>query len=233
MAGPAIACGSGHWVLDLDGVWALTSIRDHALECLRADKIMAILRQVPRETLVPLADLLVESGVRSLEITHDYPTATDDVKYLSDRFGTDASVGVGTTWTVEQAESAAAAGSTFCVLPGVNEETTRRSAELGMLTLPGVQSPAEIQLALVSGADVFKFFPADPPGARWLAQVRPAYPQRPFMATGGVTVDTMADFFDAGAMAVGMADTLFGDPANIDRARGMISAAVDVARNYG
>lgn len=194
---------------------------------------MAILRQIPRDRLVPLADLLVEGGVRSLEVTHDYPNATEDVSYLSERFGADASVGVGTTWTVEQAESAAAAGSTFCVLPGVDADTTRRSAELGMLTLPGVQSPAEIQLALVSGADVFKFFPADPPGARWLAQVRPAYPQRPFMATGGVTVDTMADFFDAGAMAVGMADTLFGDPADLDLARQMIGEAVAVARDHG
>ncbi|NND76134.1 MAG: bifunctional 4-hydroxy-2-oxoglutarate aldolase/2-dehydro-3-deoxy-phosphogluconate aldolase [Ilumatobacter sp.] len=207
-----------------------TDLRLHALTCLREDRIMAVLRQIPRPELVPLADVLVERGVRSLEITHDYPAATDDVALLAERFGPDASVGVGTTWSVEQAESAAAAGSTFCVLPGIDVDTARRSAELGMLTLPGVQTPAEIQLALRCGADVLKFFPADPPGPSWLAQVAPAYPQRPFMATGGVTVDTMAAFFDAGAIAVGMGDTLFGRPDDLDTARVMIDRAVGVAR---
>ncbi len=193
---------------------------------------MAVLRQIPFEHLVPLADLLVERGVRSLEITHDYERATEDVALLVERFGDAASVGVGTTWSVEQAESAAAAGSTFCVLPGIDVDTARRSAELGMLTLPGVQTPAEIQLAIRSGADVLKFFPAVPPGPAWLAQVAPAYRQRPFMATGGVTADNMADFFAAGAIAVGMADTLFGRFDDLATARTMIDRAVQVALSH-
>jgi len=204
--------------------------RTHALTCLREDRIMAVLRQIPEEFLVRLADLLVEGGVRSLEITHDYDRAIDDVALLAERFGDSASVGVGTTWTVEQAESAAAAGSTFCVLPGVDVDTARRSAELGMLTLPGVQTPAEIQTAIRAGADVLKFFPADPPGAAWLAQVTPAYQQRPFMATGGVTVDNMQAFFDAGAIAVGMGDSLFGRFDDLDSAPAKIAEVVAVAR---
>ena len=124
------------------------------------------------------------------------------------------------------AESAAAAGAEFCVIPGVDVATAERSAELGMLTLPGVQTPAEIQTALRAGADVLKFFPADPPGAAWLAQVVPAYSQRPFMATGGVTVENMAEFYAAGAIAVGMANTLFGDFRDLERAPSLIAAAV-------
>lgn len=191
---------------------------------------MAVLRQIPVDFLVPLCDLLVDSGVRSLEITNDYARTYDDVALLSERYGERASVGVGTTWSVEQAEAAHAAGSTFCVLPGIDVDTSRRSAELGMLTLPGVQTPAEIQTALRAGADVLKFFPADPPGPAWLAQVAPAYSQRPFMATGGVTVDNMAAFFDAGAIAVGMGNTLFGDFDDLDAAPGLIAAAVAEAQ---
>lgn len=207
----------------------MTDQRAHALRCLTEDRIMAVLRQIPAEHLVPLADRLVEGGVRSLEITHDYSSATADVALLSERFGERASVGVGTTWSIEQAESAAAAGATFCVLPGVDEATALRSAELGMLTLPGVQSPAEIQRAIRSGADVLKFFPADPPGPAWLAQVAPAYSQKPFMATGGVTIDNMRAFFDAGAIAVGMGDSLFGRYDDPDAAVGHIAAAVAIA----
>lgn len=206
-----------------------TDKRSHALKCLEEDRIMAVLRQVPEEHLVPLCDLLVDGGVRSLEITNDYARTYDDVTLLSERYGERASVGVGTTWSVEQAEAADAAGSTFCVLPGVDVDTARRSAELGMLTLPGVQTPAEIQIALRSGADVLKFFPADPPGPTWLAQVAPAYSQKPFMATGGVTTDNMAAFFAAGAIAVGMGDTLFGDYRDLASAPAKIAAAVAIA----
>jgi 2-dehydro-3-deoxyphosphogluconate aldolase/(4S)-4-hydroxy-2-oxoglutarate aldolase len=209
----------------------MTDKRAHALHCLEHDRIMAVLRQIPAEHLVPLADLLVEGGVRSLEITHDYDRAVDDVAMLVERYGDRASVGVGTTWTVEQATSAADAGAAFCVLPGIDPETARCSAELGMLTIPGVQSPAEIQLAIRSGADVLKFFPADPPGPAWLAQVAPAYQQRPFMATGGVTLDNMAGFFAAGAIAVGMGDTLFGRYDDPDSAVAHIAAAVAIAQN--
>ena len=99
-----------------------------------------------------------------------------------------------------------------------------------MLTLPGVQTPAEIQTAIRAGADVLKLFPADPPGAAWLAQVAPAYQQRPFMATGGVTTDNMQSFFDAGAIAVGMGDTLFGRYDDLDKARAMIATATAIAR---
>jgi len=208
----------------------MTDIREHALTCLTDDRIMAVLRQIPVEHLVPLCDLLVEHGVRSLEITNDYARTYDDVALLSARFGSAASVGVGTTWSVEQADSAAAAGSTFCVLPGVDVDTARRSAELGMLTLPGVQTPAEIQTALKSGADVLKFFPANPPGPAWLAQVAPAYSQKPFMATGGVTTDNMAAFFDAGAIAVGMGDTLFGRYDDLEGAATQIARCVAIAQ---
>ena len=207
-------------------------VRNRALAHLREDRIMAVLRQIPVAHLVPLCDLLVESGVRSLEITHDYDRTTEDVALLSSRYGVDASVGVGTTWSVEQAESAAAAGATFCVLPGVDVATAERSASLGMLTLPGVQTPAEIQTAIRAGADVLKFFPAEPPGPSWLRQVVPAYRQRPFMATGGITVDNMTGFFDAGAIAVGMGDTLFGDHRDLDAARAHVAAAVAGASRY-
>jgi len=52
------------------------------------------------------------------------------------------------------------------------------------------------------------------------------------MATGGVTVENMADFYAAGAIAVGMANSLFGDFRELDRAPSLIAAAVAVARNH-
>jgi len=205
-------------------------VKSHALRCLEEDRIMAVLRQVPADRIVALADALIDGGVRSLEITMDYDRAPHDVEMLATRFGERASIGVGTTWTVAKAEAAAAAGATFCVIPGIDVATAERSAELGMLTVPGVQTPAEIQTAITAGADVLKLYPADPPGPGYLAALVPAYGQCPFMATGGVTLANMAAFLEAGAMAVGMGNTLFGDPADPDGAADRIAAAVSIAQ---
>ncbi len=204
-------------------------VKSHALNCIREDGIMAVLRQVPADRIVRLADALVEGGVRSLEITNDYDGAPDDIAMLSARYGERASVGCGTTWKVELAERAAAAGATFCVIPGVDVATARRSSELGMLTIPGVQTPAEIQTAITAGADVLKLYPADPPGPAYLGALVPAYGQLPFMATGGVTADNLLRFYEAGATAVGMGDTLFGDIDDLSGVEARISAVVSLA----
>jgi len=204
---------------------------DRARQILAEDKIMAILRQFPQEMLVPVVDALIEGGVRSIEITMDYSRAPQDVKDLSTRYGERASIGVGTTWSIEQAEAAADAGATFCVIPGFDKPTCEYSVKRGMLTLPGVQSPCEIQQAKRAGGHIMKLYPADPPGPKWLASVAPAYSGTEFMATGGVTRANLKAFLDAGAMAVGMTDTLYGDYTNLDKIGEEIAETVRVAKS--
>ena len=94
--------------------------------------------------------------------------------------------------SVEQAESAAAAGAEFCVIPGVDVPTAQRSVELGMLTLPGVQTPAEIQTALRAGADVLKFFPVEAMGGvATLKAIHGPYYNVRFIPTGGITTELL------------------------------------------
>ena len=204
---------------------------ERAKQMLAEDKIMAILRQFPQDLLAPVSDALIEGGVRSIEITMDYERAPQDVKDLSDRYGDKASIGVGTTWSVEQAAAAADAGATFCVIPGFDQPTCEYSVKRGMLTLPGVQTPCEIQQAIRAGGHIMKLYPADPPGPGYLASIAPAYSGTSFMATGGVTRSNLKAFLDAGAMAAGMTDGLFGDYRDLDSIGAAIAETVRIAQS--
>jgi 2-dehydro-3-deoxyphosphogluconate aldolase/(4S)-4-hydroxy-2-oxoglutarate aldolase len=78
--------------------------------------------------------------------------------------------------------------------------------------------------ALEHGADAVKLFPASAFGPGWLADVRAAVPQAPIMPTGGVRVDDVPAWIEAGAVACGMGAglTAGGPDAAAQRVRALL-----------
>ncbi|MCB0161951.1 MAG: 2-dehydro-3-deoxyphosphogluconate aldolase, partial [Caldilineaceae bacterium] len=56
--------------------------------------------------------------------------------------------------------------------------------------------------------DVVKLFPGSLGGPAYLKALRGPFPHIPFMPTGGVSLDNIAAWFDAGAVAVGAGSDL-------------------------
>ena len=79
---------------------------------------------------------------------------------------------------------------------------------------PGCFSPSEIYEAFEAGADFIKVFPAAALGPAYFRELRGPLPHLPIMPTGGVTLDNVADWINAGAVAVGV-DTALLDPQAI------------------
>ncbi|MCA9239416.1 MAG: 2-dehydro-3-deoxyphosphogluconate aldolase, partial [Planctomycetales bacterium] len=69
-------------------------------------------------------------------------------------------------------------------------------------------TPTEILKAWEAGADIVKVFPSDVTGPKYLKAVRGPLPQVRLMPTGGVNLDTAADFLAAGACALGVGGSL-------------------------
>ena len=126
------------------------------------------------------------------------------------RHGDAAHIGAGTVTTVEQASAAAAAGAEFLVSPGTLPDLTRAMLETGRVVMTGAMTPTEVMGALELGVDVVKIFPASLGGPSYLGALRGPFPDAPLMPTGGVKPDNLADWFGAGAVAVGAG----GDLAN-------------------
>lgn len=186
-------------------------------------RVIAIGRRLDPASVPSIASALLRGGVRAFEITMNSDGALDVIRALARRFGPDELLlGAGTVLTLEEAESAVAAGAQFLVMPHLDAGLVRWAAERGLPAFPGCLSPTEILDAWRAGAAAVKVFPASAVGPAFVRELRGPLPQIPLVPTGGVSVDNAASFIAAGAIAVGMGSWLTGsgDPTVVeDRAR--------------
>jgi 2-dehydro-3-deoxyphosphogluconate aldolase/(4S)-4-hydroxy-2-oxoglutarate aldolase len=71
-----------------------------------------------------------------------------------------------------------------------------------------VMTPTEIVRAWKAGANAVKVFPSATLGAKYFKEVRGPLSQIPFIATGGINLENMAEFLRAGAVAIGAGGSL-------------------------
>ena len=176
-----------------------------------AGGVVAILRGRRAEHLDAVLDVLVEAGIRSLEITLNTPGALTAIRRAGTRFGSDVTVGAGTVRTVADVDAAVEAGAAYLVSPHTDPALASRAHELGAAYLPGAFTPTEIVAAWNAGAAAVKLFPARLGGPRYLRDLREPLPDIPIVPTGGVSAENAAEWFAAGAVAVGAGGSLIGD----------------------
>jgi 2-dehydro-3-deoxyphosphogluconate aldolase/(4S)-4-hydroxy-2-oxoglutarate aldolase len=176
-----------------------------------AGGVVAILRGRRAEHLDAVLGVLVDAGIRSLEITMTTPDALLAVRRAVARFGPEVTIGAGTVRTTSDIDAAVAAGAAFLVSPHTDPVLAARARELGVAYLPGALTPTEIVVAMTAGATAVKLFPARLVGPRYLRDIREPLPDIPIVPTGGVSAGNVADWFAAGAVAVGVGGTLIGD----------------------
>ena len=155
-------------------------------------------------------DALARGGIELLEITIDTPGALEAVERAADD---GRAVGVGTVLTPDQVDRSAAAGARFVVSPGFSADVVARARELGLEPIPGALTATEIMAATAAGARVVKLFPASPSGTTYLRSLRGPFPDVAFVPTGGIGIEEIRPYLDAGAAAVALGGELVGRTA--------------------
>lgn len=143
---------------------------------------------------VPLARALAAGGLPAIEVTLRTPAGLPAIERIAAEVP-EAVVGAGTVTAPEQARAAAAAGAAFLVSPGSTAQLRRAVADTGVPALPGVSTVSEAMALLEEGTTAMKFFPAEAAGGRaYLKSLAGPLPQARFCPTGGITVDSAADY---------------------------------------
>ena len=180
------------------------------VERIRAHKLIAIVRGLPEEKLLRVADALYEGGVRAIECPFDHRRG-DCVAYgasmialLAGHAPADMDVGSGTVLTAEEARATVEAGGRFVISPNVSAEVIRETVRLGAVSMPGAMTPTEIVAAWEAGAHFVKLFPAGELGAGYVKAVRAPLAHIPMLAVGGVTPENMPDFLRVGVCGFGV-----------------------------
>ncbi|MDE2276504.1 MAG: bifunctional 4-hydroxy-2-oxoglutarate aldolase/2-dehydro-3-deoxy-phosphogluconate aldolase [Burkholderiales bacterium] len=146
------------------------------------------------EHAVPLAQALVDGGVRVLEVTLRTPVALQCIEAIA-RHVPGAIVGAGTIRSAADARAARAAGSRFGVSPGYTAAVGAACREAGLPLLPGVASASEVMAAQADGLSFLKFFPATAAGGiPMLKALAGPFADIVFCPTGGITAETAPQF---------------------------------------
>lgn len=146
------------------------------------------------EDAVPMAQALVDGGVKVLEITLRTPIALKCMEAIA-RAVPEAIVGAGTVRNVRDAQAARDAGCQFAVSPGYLSSVGVACRDIGLPLLPGVATGSEVMQANADGYFFLKFFPATAAGGiPMLKALAGPFPDVVFCPTGGITVDTAPQF---------------------------------------
>lgn len=169
--------------------------------------IVGIIRGLPVATVRSVAAAYAAAGLTTLEITMNSPQATEAIREIRAAFPA-LNVGAGTVCTPGDLQDALAAGAQFIVTPVLTEAVVESAVAQGIPIFPGAYTPTEIHRAWELGATAVKIFPADRLGPGYLRALAGPLPQIRLLPTGGVALDNIRSFFEAGAIGVGMGSTL-------------------------
>lgn len=195
-------------------------------------RLVAIVRFHEGGDLRGTVAALAAGGVDAVELTLDTPGALDAV---AEARASGRVVGVGTVLTAEQVRESADAGARFVVSPGLVPEVIETALELGLEPVPGALTPTELIAALAAGARVVKVFPAASVGPGHVRALRGPFPGVALVPTGGVRIDDIPAYLEAGATAVALGSELVGRSAprsqpDLDRIEAQAARAVEAAR---
>jgi 2-dehydro-3-deoxyphosphogalactonate aldolase len=172
--------------------------------------LIAILRGVTPEEVLPIGRALVEAGFSIIEVPLNSPRPTESITLLAKEFGDSVLVGAGTVTAAGHVAEVAAAGGRIIVMPHGDSAIIRAAKAAGLACTPGISTPTEGFAALAAGADALKLFPAEVMTPQVLKAMRSVFPkQTAFLPVGGITPDTMAPFLEAGAAGFGLGSALY------------------------
>ena len=146
------------------------------------------------EDAVPMAQALVDGGVRVLEVTLRSAVALQCMEAIA-RAVPDAILGAGTVRSAADAQAAKNAGCSFAVSPGYTHAIGQACRDVGLPLLPGVATASEVLQANAHGYFFLKFFPAaQAGGVAMLNAFSGPFSDVVFCPTGGITLASAPQF---------------------------------------
>lgn len=170
---------------------------------------MGILRDIPLSAQVQLIETIIDAGLKAIEITMNTRNACKLIKESVKISRGRLTIGAGTVLNVEELKQALDSGATFFVTPVLIEEVNKYCVKNKIPVFSGALTPTEIYKAWITGAAMVKVFPASVFGPSYFKEIKGPFNEIELMATGGVTAETIPQYFSNGASAVAFGASVF------------------------
>lgn len=183
--------------------------RNEVYNTILASGIIAVIRAPNAETALKLAEAAYRGGITAVEITMTVPAGLDIIRELSEKYrDADLMIGAGTILDAETARMAILNQAEYIIAPHLDTGVIETCHRYNRLCIPGAMSVTEIVQAMTKGADLVKVFPASILGPGFIKAVRGPLPHAMMVPTGGVSIDNIDKWFEAGAAAVAVGGEL-------------------------
>ena len=171
--------------------------------------IIGILRGMATADLPYILESYLQAGLTTIEITMNTPQVEEQIAMAVNRYGDRLNIGAGTVRNLEEWKRATGAGASFIVSPNVDEDVITSSKSKGIAVFPGALTPTEVYQAWQYGADKIKVFPASALGSSYIKNLKGPFDHIQLIATGGIDVHNLSEYWNAGADGFGIGGSLF------------------------
>jgi 2-dehydro-3-deoxyphosphogluconate aldolase / (4S)-4-hydroxy-2-oxoglutarate aldolase len=176
-----------------------------------AARLIVVVRAPEAAGYDRVLEVLVDAGIRSVELTLTTPGTIARLPRLIAQFGEDADIGVGTVTNGEQVAAAVDAGAHYLVTPITDPALVDAANRAAVPIVPGGLTPTELFAAWRAGAAAVKIFPANQVGPGYLNDLRGPFPGIAAVPSGGVDLLGAEAWLQSGAAAVSVGGPLLGD----------------------
>jgi 2-dehydro-3-deoxyphosphogluconate aldolase/(4S)-4-hydroxy-2-oxoglutarate aldolase len=205
---------------------------EQQLAFFRQHRVVGILQATSADLALKAAEAAIMGGIKIIEVPYQAPGAIRVIADLRRKFGERVLIGGGTITNVEMADRVIKANAQFITAPHTNASLIEFCCSHNVFAIPGAATPTEIISAVSFGVPLVNIFPVGLlGGAAYVKQLHELLPEVNFMAGGGITVETLNNYFAAGATVVGIRESLIqpGHIANGNYA-GIAECARDIVR---
>lgn len=142
-------------------------IKHRVIRAIEETGMIAIVRGVAPEGILPLARALHDGGIRVIEVTCNSTRHLESISALKQEMSDKMFVGAGTVINPVMAQLVLDAGADFVLSPDFNPDVVTMVHEKQRLMIPAVMTPSEILQACRLGVDLLKLFPANSLGVNY------------------------------------------------------------------
>lgn len=202
-------------------------------QALAANPLIAILRGIKPDEAAAIGAVLIDAGIRIIEVPLNSPDPLASIAILAERYGNTALIGAGTVMTPAQVGAIHRAGGRLIVTPHSAAEIVRAAKARGMAAVPGFFTPTEAFAMLDAGADALKLFPSEAASPAVLKAIRAVLPPGSRIApVGGVDAGNIPVWRTAGAAAFGIGSAIYkpGDTADEVKAKAQTLVAAVITQ---
>lgn len=185
-------------------------MKNQVIDSINKNKIIAIVRGVRKDDLIPLCQALYNGGIRLLELTFDATSKVSDtetaanIAMLSKVFEGKMFIGAGTVLNKKQVALTKKTGGKFIISPNVDKSVIKATVKAGLVSIPGALTPSECQTAHLFGADFVKLFPISDLGSSYVKALKAPLSHIKLLAVGGINENNMPEYLKAGVCGFGI-----------------------------